>query len=61
MGAVAAECERAAQLDWACELYMYAGRPGRALALLNQRLSDALQPALSQPAKGVLPPWLLHP
>jgi hypothetical protein len=52
VGAVAAECERAAQLDWAVELWAYAGRPGTALSLLCQRLSDALQPALSQPAKG---------
>ena len=54
VGGIAAECERAAQLDWAVELYMYAGQPGAALALINDQLSNALQPALSSPAKGGL-------
>ncbi len=52
VGGIAAECERAAQLDWAVELYMYAGQPGAALALINDQLSNALQPALSSSAKG---------
>ena len=54
VGGIAAECERAAQLDWAVELYMYAGQPGAALALINDQLSNALQPALSSSAKGGL-------
>jgi nuclear pore complex protein Nup93 len=43
--AVAAECAAAAQLEEAVELFMAAGRPERALAILNRRLSDALEPA----------------
>ena len=54
VGGIAAECERAAQLDWAIELYLYAGQAGAALALINDQLSNALQPALSSPAKGEL-------
>lgn len=52
VGGIAAECERAAQLDWAVELYMYAGQAGAAMALINDQLSNALQPALSSPARG---------
>lgn len=55
VGGMAAECERAAQLDWAVELYLYARQPGAALALINDQLSNALQPALSGAAKGK--PW----
>jgi len=54
VGGIAAECERAAQMDWAVELYMYAGQPGAALALINDQLSNALQPVLSSSAKGRL-------
>ncbi|CAL5221540.1 g3750 [Coccomyxa viridis] len=50
VGGIAAECERAAQLDWAIELYLYAGQAGAALALINDQLSNALQPALSSSA-----------
>jgi len=52
VAAVAHECERAAQMDWAVELYLYAGRPRAALALITQQLSNALQPALSDSTKG---------
>lgn len=52
--AVAAECESAAQLDWACELYLYAGAPRPALHLLNLQLSELLEPALQSPAQGTL-------
>ncbi len=52
VGGIAAECERAAQLDWAIELYLYAGQAGAALALINDQLSNALQPALSSSATG---------
>ncbi len=54
VGGIAAECERAAQLDWAIELYLYAGQAGAALALINDQLSNALQPALSSSALGRL-------
>ena len=54
VGGIAAECERAAQLDWAIELYLYAGQAGAALALINDQLSNALQPALSSSASGML-------
>ena len=54
VGGIAAECESAAQLDWAIELYLYAGQAGAALALINDQLSNALQPALSSTAKGRL-------
>ena len=52
VAAVASECERAAQIDWAVELYLYAGRPTAAIALINQQLSNALQPALTDCGKG---------
>lgn len=52
VAAVASECERAAQIDWAVELYLYAGQPRAALTLINQQLSNTLQPALTDPAKG---------
>jgi hypothetical protein len=54
VASVASECERAAQMDWAVELYLYAGRPRSALTLINQQLSNALQPALTDAAKGGL-------
>ena len=60
VGGIAAECERAAQLDWAVELYMYAGQAGAALALINDQLSNALQPALSSPARGARPELADH-
>ena len=44
--AVAYDCQRAAQLDWAAELYLYAGAPGPALHLFNLQISDLLEPAL---------------
>ncbi len=52
VAAVARECERAAQMDWAVELYLYAGAARPALSLINQQLSNALQPALTDPRKG---------
>ena len=52
VAAVGRECERAAQLDWAVELYLYAGQPRAALALINQQLSNALEPALKDSGKG---------
>eukprot|EP00887_Chlorella_sp_A99_P000841 scaffold5.g841.t1 len=53
--AVAHECagERggaAAQLEEAVELFMFAGRPRQALRILNQRLSDLVEPAAADPA-----------
>ncbi|KAK9915316.1 hypothetical protein WJX75_007541 [Coccomyxa subellipsoidea] len=51
VAAVGRECERAAQMDWAVELYLYAGAPRAALALINQQLSNALQPALTDARK----------
>ncbi|KAK9828502.1 hypothetical protein WJX72_000423 [[Myrmecia] bisecta] len=50
--AVAHDCQMAAQLDWAVELYMYAGRPTAALNILNQQLSDGLEASLVDPAKA---------
>ena len=48
--AVAYDCQRAAQLDWASELFLYAGSPRPALHLLNLQISDLLEPAL--PSNG---------
>ena len=50
--AVAGECAAAAQLEEAVELYMVAGRPRQALRILNQRLSDALEPSIVDMAKA---------
>lgn len=50
--AVAAECAAAAQLEEAVELYMSAGRPRHALAILNQRLSELLEPAAGEAGKN---------
>jgi hypothetical protein len=52
LGAVAAACEAAAEVDAAVELHLYAGRPRAALALLMQRFSDALPGSLTNEAKG---------
>ena len=52
LGAVAAACEAAAEVDAAVELHLYAGRPRAALALLMQRYSDALPGSLTNEAKG---------
>lgn len=41
-----------AQLDWAAELYLHAGEAASALALVNQQLSAALEPALRSEQKG---------
>ena len=59
VAAVGRECERAAQMDWAVELYLYAGAPRAALALINQQLSNALQPALTDARKGAAPGLLV--
>lgn len=40
------------QVDCAIELHLYAGRPRAALALITQRLSDALPGSLTNTAKG---------
>lgn len=62
VAAVGRECERAAQMDWAVELYLYAGQPRAALALINQQLSNALEPALKDSGKGTRDMQaLLHP
>ena len=42
--AVASDCQRAAQLDWASELFLYANAPRPALNLLNLQISDLLEP-----------------
>lgn len=42
--AVAYDCQRAAQLDWASELFLYANAPRPALNLLNLQISDLLEP-----------------
>lgn len=42
----------AAQLEEAVELFMFAGRPRQALRILNQRLSDAAEPAASDATRG---------
>lgn len=39
-------------MDCAIELHLYAGRPRAALALITQRLSDALPGSLTSTAKG---------
>lgn len=41
-----------AQLEEAVELFMFAGRPRQALRILNQRLSDAAEPAASDATRG---------
>lgn len=51
---VATDCELAGQLDWAMELFMYAGAGGPALRLVCQDLSSRLEEAASDPRKGVL-------
>lgn len=51
---VAADCEMAGQLDWAMELFMYAGAGGPALRLVCQDLSSHLEEAASDPRKGML-------
>ncbi|KAL4437959.1 hypothetical protein ABPG77_004180 [Micractinium sp. CCAP 211/92] len=50
--AVAHECAASAQLEEAVELFMFAGRPRQALRILNQRLSDAAEPAASDATRG---------
>ena len=50
--AVAYDCQRAAQLDWAAELYLYAGAPGPALHLFNLQISDLLEPSLYHPPQN---------
>ena len=42
--AVAHDCQRSAQLDWASELFLYAKAPRPALNLLNLQISDLLEP-----------------
>ena len=51
LAAVAYECQVAAQLDWAAELYLYAGAARPALHLLNLQISNLLEPVLQDSAK----------
>lgn len=49
---VAHACARAAQLEEAVELFLCAGQPRPALHLLNQQLSDLMEPALEDTSAG---------
>lgn len=40
---VAGECQMKAQLEEATELFMAAEQPGRALRIINHRLSDVIE------------------
>ena len=42
----------AAQLEEAVELFMFAARPRQALRILNQRLSDLVEPSAADPSRG---------
>ena len=45
--AVAYSCQQAGQVDWASELYLFAGAPRPALNLLNLQISNVLEAAVS--------------
>ena len=51
--AVAYDCQRAAQLDWASELFLYADSPRPALNLLNLQISDLLEPGLQSSSETI--------
>lgn len=55
--AVAYDCQRAAQLDWASELFLYAGAPRPALNLLNLQISDLLEPGTKVGGEPPETPW----
>ena len=53
---VAHACARAAQMEEAVELFLYAGLPRPALHILNQQMSDLTELALEEPSAGALQP-----